>query len=265
MAPVPNSPRGLCGRKAAVNLKEPIIEPAETLNQECLAMVYTLLKLRFVLTVISLQNKLQRELITLLIKNGQLYFVILALAEIIDSTMNDACMATIYTPLCSTSALFCDPCIARDNHSIMNDARGHGICSLHSIFALFCDPCCRSQKHVVSVCPNKQRCFERCVCLDLLAAPETAGACCEERSWRSAEASRQSHLAQLCCLRVQDGHQCRRKVRQSLRVTRAHLRSKKLLAFLVFRCLLPQNISVILFDYPGACERVCGLSGQSQM
>ena len=75
--------------------------------------------------------------------------------------------------------------------------------------------------------------FGSFVCLDLAAAPETAGACCEERSWRTVEASRQSHLAQLCCLRVQDGHQCGRKVRQSLRVTHAHLRSKKLLCFSV--------------------------------
>ena len=95
-------------------MKEPIAEPAETLNQECLAMVYTLLKLRFVLTVISLRNKLQRGLITLLIKNGQ-----------------PSCMHYY-----SVFALFCDPCIIRDNR--FHDERclnGDDIIILHSVLS----------------------------------------------------------------------------------------------------------------------------------
>ena len=142
-------------------MKEPIAEPAETLNQKCLAMVYILLKFRFVLIVISLRNKLQGGLITLLIKNGQ--------------------------PLCmhyySVFALFCDPCMIRDNrfhdegcqnrddivilHSVLSspyfvilalsetiDERCLAMVHAHSILALFCDPCCRSQKHVV-FCSNR--------------------------------------------------------------------------------------------------------------
>ena len=95
-------------------MKEPIAEPAETLNQECLAMVYTLLKFRFVLIVISLRNNLQRGLITLLIKNGQ-----------------PSCMHYY-----SIFALFCDPCINRDNRFHDEGCQnGDDIVILHSVLS----------------------------------------------------------------------------------------------------------------------------------